>query len=241
MRYRPWLLFALLVGLGCSKSSERKPSKLNGVQKFYYPDGSLYLEGFYVDSVANGLFKQYFKNGKVYEEATYVNGLQHGVTKRYYEDGTLSLEIPYDSGRINGVQKKYRKDGKLAYEAPYYFDKPCKGLKEYYTSGRLVDNIPEIIVTPEDRMWEDYRYSLKLTVSNDMDAEFYQGHLTDGKYIGDKVTRVYMVNDRTGRIDYNVPPGMVVMESVNIIAKVKTDLKNFYIIERKYNVAAQNR
>jgi hypothetical protein len=36
------------VAFGC-KSSAEKTASLNGHQKFYYPDGSLYLEGTYVE------------------------------------------------------------------------------------------------------------------------------------------------------------------------------------------------
>jgi hypothetical protein len=235
------ILSALLVACAAGAKEEKKSGKLNGLQKFYYPDGELYIEGTYKDSLANGVFKQYLKNGNVYEESHYVNGVQYGVTKRYYEDGKLELEIPYDSGRVHGIQKKYRRDGKLAYEAPYHFGEPCKGLKEYYTSGKLVDKIPEIIVKVEDHMWEDNRYSLRLSVPGARDVKFFTGSLTDGKYIGNKAERVYMERDDTGRIDYMVAPGMIVMEGINIIAKVKSDLNNYYIIEKRYNVAVQNR
>jgi antitoxin component YwqK of YwqJK toxin-antitoxin module len=225
---------------GC-KSSQEKSSGLNGLQKFYYPDGKLYLEGTYIDSVAHGDFKQYFKNGNVYEKAHYVNGVQYGVTVRYYEDGKLSMEIPYDSGRVHGVQKKYRQDGTLAYEAPYHYNYPCVGLKEYYTTGRLVDKLPEIVIREEDKMWSDNRYSLHLSISNGMRAEFFRGELTDGKYIGSGVENIYMESDGTARIDYHVGLGMMVMEKINIIAKVKSDLKNYYIVQKQFNMAVQNR
>jgi hypothetical protein len=231
-----WLFLA-----GCKASDEKNVQRLNGLQKFYYPDGALYLEGTYVDSVAHGTFKQYFKNGNVYEEAHYVNGAQYGITKRYYEDGKLSMEIPYDSGRVHGVQRKFRNDGSLAYEAPFHYDHPCVGLKEYYTSGRLVDKLPAIIVKIEDKIWSDNRYSLHLSVSNGMKAEFYKGQLTDGKYIGDKAEKIYVMSDGSARIDYYVGLGMVLMENINIIAKVKSDLKNFYIIQKPFTVAVENR
>jgi hypothetical protein len=235
-----YLVSLVFVAFGC-KSAAEKTASLNGHQKFYYPDGSLYLEGTYVDSVAHGDFKQYFKNGNVYEEAHYVNGVQYGITKRYYENGSLSMEIPYDSGRVHGLQKKYRKDGTLAYEAPYHYDKPCIGLKEYYTSGRVVDKLPEIVITAEDKTWSDNRYSLHLSISNGMRAVFFRGELTDGRYIGNKAEELYMESNGTARIDYHVGLGMMVMEKINIIAKVQSDLKNYYIIQRSFNVAVQNR
>lgn len=227
---------------GCRTSADTESSgKLNGVHKYYYPDGSLYLEGTFRDSIPHGSFKQFFKNGQLYEEAIYENGIQHGITKRYYENGKLSMEIPYDSGKVHGVQKKFRKDGTKAYEAPYHYGIPCIGLQEYYTTGDPVKNLPRIIVTPEDKIWPDNRYSLRISISTDMKVEFYQGQLTDGKYIGNQATKIYTERDGTARIDYLVGRGMMVMERINIIAKVKTDLDNFYILQLPYTVAVQNR
>lgn len=238
-----WLMAGVMM-FSCSKQPEQsstKTGKLNGLQKFFYPDGSLYLEANYRDSVAHGLSKQYFKNGQVFEEAVYVNGKIHGIKRTYYEDGKLSSETPYDSGRVHGVKKKFRKDGTVAYEAPFHYDKPCVGLKEFYLSGNPVKNYPTIVVKQVNRLLKDDLYVVELSLSNNNTrVQFYEGRLSEGKYIGNDVRTIHTV-DGIGKIYYSLPPGAYVMESLNIIAEVKTDLGNDYITQRSYNLAAENR
>jgi hypothetical protein len=239
------VLLTAILAASCGKPAELQQAnsgKLNGVHKYYYPDGTLYLEGTFKDSIPHGGFKQYFKNGKLFEEAFYVHGLQHGLTRRYYEDGKLSMEIPYDSGRIHGVRKKYRKDGGLAYEVPFHYDRPCIGLKEYFTSGNLVNNYPKLIIEEDNHVWDENRYSLKIRLSKEGEkVKFYRGTLTDGKYIGTHAEFIYLEKAGHGRIDYFLGPGDFVMERVNIIAEIKTDLGNQYIMQKAFNVAVENR
>jgi hypothetical protein len=231
-----------VVCICCSPPAENKSSgKLNGLHKYYYPDGGLYLEINFKDSIPHGLSKQYFKNGKVFEETNYVNGVRHGVSKTFYESGILSSETPYDSGHIHGMKKKYRKDGQLSFEAPYYFDNPCVGLKEYYLSGRAVDNYPSIVVRPEDNLLRDNMYILNISLSDGSNlVEFYKGTLTDGKYIG-KDAQSIPTSKGVGRLYYVLPPGGFVMEKLDLLAKVKTELNNYYITRLQYNLAAENR
>lgn len=239
----PILFLSLLAAFSCdqSKDSPTRPSgKLNGMQKFYYPDGELYLEGSFKDSIPQGLFKQYFKNGQLFEEAPYENGVLHGTLRRYFENGKLSMEIPYDSGKVHGVKKKFRKDGTIAYEAPFFLDQPCVGLKEYFLSGKVVDNYPKILVTEENQTLKENRFSLRLKMSKPGKVSWYTGSLTNGKYIGKDAEAVYTERDGSGRIDFLLPPGAVIMESVNTIAKYKTDLGNFHITQQKYNVGVEN-
>jgi hypothetical protein len=228
--------------LGCTKEQESKnEGKLQGLHKFYFPDGSLYLEINYKDSLPHGVAKRYFKSGLLLEEADYRDGIQHGITKTFYENGKLSSITPYDSGRIHGVKKKYRKDGSPAYEAPYYFDQPCVGVTELFLSGRPVDNYPKIVITPKDDLLRSNTYTLEFTLSNKSTAvEFFKGQLTDGKYIGSSAKEIY-VTKGVGKLFYVVPPGGFEMERMNVIAKVTTDLGNYYITQTSYNLAVENR
>ncbi|HYC85285.1 MAG TPA: hypothetical protein VEB86_08690 [Chryseosolibacter sp.] len=214
--------------------------KLNGLHKYYYPDGSLYMEVNFKDSIPDGATRQYFKNGQVFEETWYIEGVRHGTSRRFYEDGKPSMETPYDSGRIHGIQRKFRKDGTKAYEAPYHFDNPCVGLKEYYLNGQPVANRPQIIIKPKDELWREFRYTLEIGLSEKAKVEFFKGELTDGRYIGKQAEKLFV--DRQGRasIVYNLAPGDFVMEKINIIAKIRTDLGNSYITQIPYTVAIKN-
>jgi hypothetical protein len=236
-----FLCVIIVLGFGCSKKTEKPKGKLQGLHKYYFPDGSLYLEVNYKDSVPHGMTKRYFKSGQLLEEAEYRNGVQHGITKTYYENGKLSSITPYDSGRVHGIKKKYRKDGTPAYEAPYHYDQPCVGLTELFLSGRPVDNYPTIVITEKDELLRSNLFTLELRLSNkSQSVEFYHGELTDGKYIGKSAREIYMSNG-VGKLIYVVPPGGFEMAKLNIIAKVKTDLNNYYITTTRYNLAIENR
>lgn len=229
--------------MGCGSRSEQQSSrsgKLQGLHQYKYPDGQLYLEVNYKDSLAHGVSKQYFKNGQVFEEAEYRKGILHGVMRRYHEDGKLSAEIPYDSGRMHGVHKKFRKDGTPAFEAPYYFDKPCLGLKEYFTSGRLVDNYPRVVVKEKNELLKSGKFSLQISLSENHTVQFYKGELTQGKFIGASAEPIPTYNG-VGELSYFLPPGGFIMERVNIIAKIKTDLGNYYITQTSIPLAVEYR
>jgi hypothetical protein len=242
MRANVVILFIIMVlSLGCSKESQTHQGKLQGLHKYYFPDGGLYLEINYKDSVPHGITKRYYKSGQLLEESEYRNGVQHGLTKMYHENGKLSSITPYDSGRIHGIKKKYRKDGMPAYEAPYHYDQPCVGLTELYLSGRPVDNYPKIVITPKDELLKSNMFTLELSLSDKSNlVEFYKGELTNGKYIGAGAQEIYM-SKGVGKLFYVIPPGGFQMEKLNIIAKVKTDLNNYYITKTTYNLAIENR
>jgi MORN repeat variant len=236
-----FLFIILVFSLGCSKESPKSTGKLQGLHKYYFPDGGLYLEINYKDSLPHGLAKRYYKSGQLLEEAEYRNGIQHGFTKMYHENGKLSSITPYDSGRIHGVKKKYRKDGTPAYEAPYHYDQPCVGLTELFLSGRPVDNYPKIVITPKDDLLRSNMFTLEFSLSDKSRlVEFYKGELTDGKYIGTSAKEMYVSNG-VGKLFYVLPPGGYAMETLSVLAKVKTDLNNYYITKTTYNLAIENR
>ncbi len=242
IRFFPSVIFLVLFSY-CAKEqkNEQPKGKLQGLHKYYFPDGKLYLEINYKDSVPHGTTKRYFKSGQLLEQSEYRNGIQHGITKTYYEDGKLSSETPYDSGRVNGVKKKYRKDGSLAYEAPYYFDKPCTGLKEYFLSGKKVDNYPEIVIKPQNDLMTSGSYTLLISLSDkSKSVQFFEGALEDGKYIPNGGIAIATSNG-VAKLYYFLPPGGFKMQKINIIAKTKTDLGNYYIATKSYNLAIENR
>ena len=237
--------FVCLISLfGCSKKKDvpsTPAGKLQGLHKYYFPDGKIYLEINYKDSLPHGSVKRYYKAGGLLEESEYRNGVLHGVMRTYHENGKLSSETPYDSGRVNGIKKKFRKDGTPAYEAPYYLDQPCVGLKEYFLSGKLIDNYPKVVIKPKDELLKEDRYILEFSLSDGSHAvEFYRGSLTDGKYLSDDAAPIHTA-DGVAKIYYSLPPGGFVMETLRVVAKIKTDLGNYYLKEVSYNVAVQNR
>lgn len=228
-------------------SCSKEPSKENAglgretVRKYYYPDGKLYLEVSFDDSLANGPMRVYYKTGQVQNESHYLKGIRHGVEKTYYEGGQLSTVTPYDSGRIHGLRKKFRRDGITAYEAPYHYGKPCVGLKEFFLSGQPVNNYPKVVVKYSDELLTANKYTVQVSLSdNAKSVEFFQGQLTGDKYIGQGAYPL-PVSRGAGYIYYFVPAGSVEKQTTNVIAKIKTDLGNYHITQLSLDVVIDNR
>jgi hypothetical protein len=243
IRFSILVLFSAILYCCATKTIEQSEpgGKLQGLHKWYFPDGQLYLEVNFKDSLPHGTSTRYMKNGQILEQAEYAMGARHGITRTYHENGQLSTETPYDSGRIHGIQRKFRRDGTPAFEAPYYYDNPCVGIKEYYTSGNPVTNYPTIVVSHKDDILRSGEYVLELRLSDgSKSVQFYQGKLTDEKFVG-RHTVPIQVKDGVGRLYYRLDPGDFIMEELNIIAKAKTDLRNYYITHTKYNLAIENR
>jgi hypothetical protein len=235
--------FATVVLLQVISCSQEKPTseKLQGLHKYYFPDGKIYLEINYKDSLPHGLAKRYYKSGRLLEESIYRDGVLHGITKMYHENGNLSSLIPYDSGRVHGLKKKYRKDGSPASEAPYYKGQPCVGLQELFLSGRPVDNHPTIVITRKKDQVKPNVYTFELTISNGARrVQFYEGALTDGKYIGSTTTAI-KTSGGVGTIVYVSAPTKLESEfqskKLNVIAKVRTELGNEYITQATLDLA----
>jgi hypothetical protein len=198
------------------------------------------------NSKQEGIAVQYYKSGKKALEMTYKNGLREGVAIRYFENGTIGQQTMYVNDKMHGVQKKFRENGKLLSEANFFEGKPCKGLKEYFADGSLKTekDFPKIVVKPVDRIFVDAMYTLKLSLSEKAkEVEFYTGTLSSQKYIGENASRVWSLSNEKNQADivFTLPPGSLVMEKLNIIAKFKTINGNYYITELPYNVAVENR
>ncbi len=244
------VLFIAVSGLlfsSCNFSTNTGSSSVdsvNNVLKTKYSNGAPRAEIPYKNGKRNGKATEFYLTGKVFQETDYVNGMKHGFARKYYEDGVLLQETPYDSNRVNGIQKKYRKDGMLASEAPYFHGAECIGLKEYYLNGTLKEEYPTINIHPEDYLYSQEEYRLVLTMSEKVkDVTYYEGELTDDKYIGGKAKKLTFSEDQPGRarLSFFVRQGESLKKIVNIIARFKTVQGNYYITQRKYNLSIRHR
>lgn len=105
---------------------------------YYYPDGSLFSEEFYIDGKLDGEVKNYYKNGNLFELSVYKNGIREGVLKRYSDKGILLEEVIYKNGKLNGEAKYYELNGDLK-ERGIYKDNLRIGKWDYYLKGELAD------------------------------------------------------------------------------------------------------
>lgn len=129
-----------------------------GKWKFFYPSGSLQLEGTYVNDVRDGYFKEYGPDGKLLSVRKYSQGVAQEDAKEvsrlevrvdYYPDGKPRIVGHYFNGIPDGVRREYDEEGKLV--RGFFFQEGIivgRGItteaglregpwKEYYEDGKL--------------------------------------------------------------------------------------------------------
>ena len=162
--FNPKILLILII-LHCSLliphySPAQDSTKLNGFQKFYYPNGKLSSEGTMKEGKPDGYWKSYSENGILKSEGNRKNFELDSLWKFYNAEGKLILEVNYKHERKNGIKttyldnetikenfvndvkegltRYYYKDGKLKMEIPF-----VKGIeqglaKEYSGDGDII-------------------------------------------------------------------------------------------------------
>lgn len=238
--------FIILLGTvscdGGGKDSKGGKRKKEGLVKQYRPDGSLKTEINFKNGKKTGLAKSYYKNGQLRQQITYLNNVKHGDVTTYYENGKPYQVTPYDNGKIHGLRKKYRMDGRLAAEVPYNKGVVCKGLKEYLLNGDIKKSYPKIVISEIDNMLKSNEFILRISISdNSRKVTYYIGDLDSNGCISESAIMVKPQQPGVLDLKYNIGPGMFVMEKLNIIAVVETKLGNPYVLERKHNLAIENR
>jgi hypothetical protein len=248
MRYS-FLILPVVFLFTCSVDNKKKDDRKkedkpvrDGIAKAHYPNGRLRSEVPMKDGKRHGLAVEYYNSGKKYQEIHYVNGKHEGISRKYYDTGGLFEETPHDKGEIHGVRKRYHKNGKLSAEAPYHYGYPCMGLKEYLADGSPRSKYPTIVIEEVDNLLREDRYILRFRMSdNSKFASFYIGALSDN-CISESLEKVPASSKRgVGEFSVTIPKGMFVMKEINVVAKVKTSLDNYYITQRKYNLSIENR
>jgi hypothetical protein len=228
---------------GRLKSSTEAVGKLRqGISRDYRSDGTLENEIHYEQNRKHGPARSYYSDGKtVRNEILYVNGYKQGTAKWFYESGKIYRETPYDKNMIQGIRKSYYEDGRLQAETPYLSDQPGTGLKEYTRDGKLKEIKKAIRIREQDRISIDGSFILLLDISDGTkNVNFYQGNLMQGQYWNDQLTPVPTEKGR-GEIHFYVAKGTFKMETLNIVARIKTSLGNPLILQKQYNLAVENK
>ena len=168
------------------------------------------------------------------------NNKRNGDAVWYYENGKPYSINPFINGKLNGIQKKYYKNGKIMAEIPYKNDQPGIGLKEYKDNGELITNYPKIVIAEINHIESDNKFIINIYLSNrSKNVKFYLDNLDDNKYLKKYLYKIDTKSGMATRV-YEVPPGYVKFQKLNIIANVKTGMGNPYIIQRTYNLAIQH-
>ncbi|MFZ1632802.1 MAG: hypothetical protein WBP43_16220 [Chitinophagales bacterium] len=100
-------------------------------------NGTVYMNGGYMNGERNGKHTWYGPGGVVETEGDLVNGERHGMWKWYYPNGKVHIEEPYVLGSNEGVKFIYTEDGKIESKREYAADEENGAYILYYDNGKL--------------------------------------------------------------------------------------------------------
>ena len=237
--------------LSCSKEPEKKKVSTkgkdsyvrDGTTRLYYSDGKLRAEISMKGGLRNGIAKEYYNNGQVHLIINYKDSKNHGITKRYFDNGDMMEETSYWEGEMHGPRTRYRKGGSLYSVASYHHGEPCVGLKEYKTDSTLVTGYPSIIVKEINRLKRDGEFVVQLKMSNGTKkATFYRGSLSTMDCINEQCTEIPATAEHgIGELVIRVPKGLMVKDDLLFVAKVKTNMGNYFVTTVRHPLAIINR
>jgi antitoxin component YwqK of YwqJK toxin-antitoxin module len=88
-------------------------------EAFFYPDGSLRMEGEYKEGLKHGRWVSFYNNGNNWSEGYYQLGINHGKTITWHENGKKYYEGFYQEGKRSGVWKFWDENGVFIKEINY--------------------------------------------------------------------------------------------------------------------------
>ncbi len=165
-----------------------------GVWKYFYENGELKSEGFYVNGKKNGYFKEYSPDGILKNITKYLDDeiqtdvpelTKYEIRTDYYPDGNIKVIGSYKDGLPEGIRREYGTDGKVINS--YIFEKGKifgegivdeKGMKqgfwkEFYENGILKSegNYKDNIKTD---IWKFYTETEKLKQTGKFNKNGFQ-------------------------------------------------------------------
>jgi len=93
--------------------------ELNGVVRFYYPEGAISEELEWKQNVKDGIWKQYYTNGALRLSGHYEKGLLQGPYEVYYSNNTIKISGDYLENRSHGTWRYFDEGGSEVYSLEY--------------------------------------------------------------------------------------------------------------------------
>lgn len=110
----------------------------HGTRELFYPDGTVKIRERYKAGELDDLYEYYFSNGKIELQGYYVDGAMYGQWRGYTEDGALFEEVTMVDNEEMGPFVEYHPNGKIQVEGTYLNGPYEDGeLKLYDESGQL--------------------------------------------------------------------------------------------------------
>ncbi len=228
---------------GKIKSETEAKGKLrHGESKDYRKDGTLENLITYENNRKHGRAVNYYADGvTVKTEMTYVNGYKQGEATWYYPSGKVYRKTPYLDGQISGVRTSFYESGVLQSETPYLNGKPGIGLKEYNQEGKPKSYDARIRIREIDKVSLDNTFTVVISLSNgSRSVKFYQGKLTKGTYWNEHLEPI-PAEKGVAKLQFHISKGTFKMETLNIVARDKTRLNHYHILQKEYHLAVENR
>lgn len=242
-----------------------KDGKRNGEFNEFYRNGQLKIKQSFINDTLTDSSFQFYENGKLKQLQYLKKGNREGTWKKFNEQGGVIEEINYSGNQLNGYSTKYTyrslrpiqrwyyvngiKEGKQEFfhqngkpMAIVYFNKnhPCMGTEEWNEAGKKIDNDFDIRIKEENKLLLTGKLSFHITFSNPQPDD--QLAVVSQKDSTNCLTTLYKVLKENDEflIEYTVPRGGFVMETVKLAGIRKTAMGNSFIKTKTMNVAANN-
>lgn len=178
----------------------------------------------------HGIRKRFYPHGSVYSEGRYVNGKKNGITYTYYQEyggakPKIWKEQPYVDGKMEGICRRFHKNEKLQAEYEYKGGLPAIGFKEWNESGKEV-TLPKLNLTKEVVNHQTY-ISARMS-NNTKNVKYYSGNLVEGKFVPKNLIPLFT---KDGKGELTIPHTSN-QKSVTIIAELSTRYWNKYNISK---------
>lgn len=121
--------------------------------RFYYPDGKLLSEGYYLDQQKDSLWIYYRQDGRRIRSQTYKNGLADGVSRLYGPDDEVVEEMHWFRGLRHGDWWKHESQGYQ--NGTYHLNKSTGPYRAFYadSSRSIVGHYDD---GAKDGLWSFY-------------------------------------------------------------------------------------
>ncbi|MBL0356003.1 MAG: tetratricopeptide repeat protein [Chitinophagaceae bacterium] len=94
---------------------------VQGVRKFYFTTGKIYIDGTREFGYDNGVKKVYYPTGNIMKEENWILGNFHGKRKIYYPNGKTEKEENYYNDDLHGTCRYFDMQGKLKQTRVYFY------------------------------------------------------------------------------------------------------------------------
>lgn len=235
------ILSLCMVLVACKDQKSGKQSKKDSpvLVKKKRADGTLQsvaqIDG---QNYAHGVKVSYYDDGKtVRSKSSWVHGSKNGAAAVYYKNGQLFEHCSFQDGSRHGVSKKYFKTGELLSSCTYEHGKVLPGLIEYSETGEKI-SYADITIREIDKLAWENKFILRIDANcSNRKVEIFRESTSSGV----KLKTPLEVKKGVAEDVFTVAQGDILMQSVNYVVEVNTNLGNTLVRIVNHKVAASNR